>query len=812
MKRPRSHDRRSRRARLEGLEARRLLAADGILLRPDAAEVAQNSEPIFLWVLANDSFDEDYVGNGEITAVSTGSLGGQIERMGDVLRYSPPAGTTGTEVFRYTVDDRASAEVTVRIAAPLQNLELATDRLEQELRLDLIEMARFPDGYAGARRITLVSESSLSADVQITEDGRSIVYRSPPHRSGKDSFSYIVDETYVATVFIDVKDPLAADRFEVLQNSDATTLDVLANDFRSGTNANSYSGVISEAAWESIREDARITHVLDANPQEFSIAADGKSLQFKPTLNETGYRSIRYVVDGRFESSVIVWVQRPTVDDHFQADIEGGAHALDVLANDHYRSVLKNQQIRVVERVTSVTQGDHGGVVEVLDSGARVSYTPAEGFSGLETFEYVADGKYPAKVSVTVTSPVRNDVASVILGGTISILVLENDFLGTDRPDAVITSVGQSSHGSTILIGPEGVIHYTPAETQDRYFDDTFEYTVNDRYTATVTVYVSSPVIGDSYLFDRRAERVLTVLENDRFDWSYSGNQRITGVSQPSAGGSVTISSDGRSLIYLASDPTEHFTYTVDDRFTATVSINPIRRLQRDVAVAEQNGDPIIVNVLENDFRDYYNSQYGPYTGQRLVSVEDHSEQGGVLQVTPQRGVEYTPPPDFTGIDSFTYTVDNFLTETVTVRVIRRSQDDLISVSPDSSENVLNVLANDVRGADYTGNGLLTDVSSSDAGSILRISEDRRFVHYTPPQGFRGQDHFTYTIDGRYKATVTVSVQDESRDRLRRFESQEELREELLESRDQTATTSLWYGTVVRDLVFHRYRGFRNRS
>ena len=115
------------------------------------------------------------------------------------------------------------------------------------------------------------------------------------------------------------------------------------------------------------------------------------------------------------------------------------------------------------------------------------------------------------------------------------------------------------------------------------------------------------------------------------------------------------------------------------------------------------------------------------------------------------------------------------------VDVVRRAADDLVRVAPDSKDNTLNVLANDILGADYTAPGLISEVTASSAGAEISIAIDGRSVVYTPPVGFVGEDSFTYVIDGQSKASVTISVHEESSGSLSQFESTDKLRDYLLE-------------------------------
>ncbi len=662
------------------------------------------------------------------------------------------------------------------------DFEVVVDQFQDEYQFDLIANAKFPAGYTGPRQVTLISETARGSDAEISVNGQSVLYRTENNLAGKDSFTFIVDNQFSATATINVSNPLASDVYEVVQNSGTTDLPVLANDFLL-RRPNSFEGIVSTQRWAPVREDARITHVLDDDADEVAISADGRSLLFTPDEDRAGPRYFRYVVDGRFEQFVQVYVQRPVVNDSVVADVDGGTHTFDVLLNDEYRSVLSNERIHVVDRVTSITQGDNGGTVAIDPAGTSVQYTPAAGFVGTEQFEYVADNKHSATVMVHVTQPVRDDRFTVYFDSTHALDVLQNDFASGVAQNNTVTSVSPSALGATVAIDAAGRILYTPPDDLElgSYHADSLQYTVNDQYTATVNLSIQSPVVNDFYQFDQRAARELRVLDNDHFGVDYLGPGLITNVSAPTGGGTVRIGSDGRTIQYQPGRLGESFTYTVDDRFTATVTMNTISRLAPDTMVADQNGAAVTVNVLANDFPSYANSAYGLYQGRRALGVDRFSEQGGVVAVTSDGQISYVPPANFVGRDTFTYSVDNFHFQTVTVHVIRRTADDVVRVAVGSQDNALNVLANDILGADYTGTGLITDVKPSTAGGQVSIAPDGHSLIYTPAPGFIGEDSFVYTMDGQSRATVTVSVTDQNQSALSGFDSTQQFREFVLE-------------------------------
>lgn len=90
------------------------------------------------------------------------------------------------------------------------------------------------------------------------------------------------------------------------------------------------------------------------------------------------------------------------------------------------------------------------------------------------------------------------------------------------------------------------------------------------------------------------------------------------------------------------------------------------------------------------------------------------------------------------------------------------ANDDLASVSRNSAANPINVLANDFETADNRLRISGIDRFSLGTRGQVTIAPDGRSVFYTPPNGFVGQDRFTYTVTPDFgppaTATVTINV------------------------------------------------------
>lgn len=779
----------SRRLRLEPLEIRQLLDASGPSLVPDTFQVPQNGEARTLEVLANDSFGDDYTGARQITSVSTGNAGGRLEigSDGQSLRYRPPADFAGPETFAYFVDGVHAAGVTVDVVG------LVTDdfyffRPDGEVRnLDVLKNDPFLADYTGARRITIVSETSLGGELELSADGKSLSYTMPAGAYGKDTFTYIVDDRFPARVTIDIPDPLVRDSGELVQNDPAHIFNVVANDH----------------FWPEYDGPRQITHVFGSHEGSvLEISADGKSLSYQPGPDFQGYETVRYVVDGQFESQLGLRVHRPTRDDFATVDTGSREFFIALTDNDHYRSQDGSYK-DIVERVTSVGTSAEGATISISADGRGVLYTAPADFIGSDVFEYTADGSYPATVRVSVTEPVRDDSELVRVDTADNRLdVLSNDFFGNGYGGARrITSVGTTSAGGIVEISGDGKhLSYTPPDDA-RW--DSFEYEVDNEFRAQVRLHISSLTSDDHYRFGSPGEEVLFVLENDHFGDAYAGPGIITSVSTPSNGGSVTIIEGGTALLYSPGSGEGSFAYTVDDKHQGQVWIRYPQRLAYDQAIVDQNDGPTPISVLDNDFQySWVEREWGEYEGPRLITDVGETRNGGTVEISADgKQVIYTPAPDFHGDDSFSYTVDCFLQATATVHVVRRVQDDLFRVDTDDAPQQLTVLLNDLLGADYTGSGTITEVTPTSAGGLAQVAADGTHLIYQPSAGFAGEDTFTYTVDGQLKATVTVKVEPADAVAFERFEELASFRDYLIE--DAVSRYESLFGTTAGEAFRH---------
>lgn len=137
---------------------------------------------------------------------------------------------------------------------------------------------------------------------------------------------------------------------------------------------------------------------------------------------------------------------------------------------------------------------------------------------------------------------------------------------------------------------------------------------------------------------------------------------------------------------------------------------------------------------------------------------------GGTASISADGSFSYTPPPGYTGIDSFSYSAENAVgsdtgTVTLTVSAAPVAVDDIYPVVQNSVRSfpAPGVLANDTG---FPPPSVTPFSGTTTAGGSVTIAGNGGFS-YSPPTGFTGVDTFVYTARnsaGSDTATVSLTV------------------------------------------------------
>ena len=407
-----------------------------------------------------------------------------------------------------------------------------------------------------------------------------------------------------------------------------------------------------------------------------------------------------------------------------------------------------------------------------------ITYVPDDDFAGVDTFTYQITGPNGDTASATVTVEVgevndlpeaNDDAATVDEDDSVIVDVLAND-TDTEGLDPSSVTVGSGPVSGTVTIDPvTGVVTYTP--DTDFAGSDAFIYTVADTdgvlVTATVTITVTPindpPVaVNDSASTDEEVTALIAVLGNDSDIEGGLVPGSVTMSVSPS-NGTTTVS--GGAVSYTP-DPdfngVDSFGYQVCDdaaacdTATVTVTVNPINDppiVPGPGPLATDEDVPISFDPL---------AAASDVDGDALtVSTFDATTTAGGTVVLGS--LEYHPPADWSGDDSFTYTVtDGTDSVVIAVTITVNPVNDPPAGTPPAlagTEDTPIILDPLVGFTDAEGDPISLDSldAVSAAGGTLTYAAG--LITYTPADDHNGTDTFTYILtDGTDTTTIPVTI------------------------------------------------------
>jgi hypothetical protein len=507
--------------------------------------------------------------------------------------------------------------------------------------------------------ITAVTQGA-NGSVAIDPSG-TVTYTPGANWSGSDAFTYTVTDSYgltdsaaVTVTVYPVNDPPdAVDDSATTSEDTPVTIAVKANDTDPEGNALVVSAVpVTAHGTLVINANGTITYTSNANFHGTDT--------FVYFVNDS---ETTYLYDQATVTVTVTPVNDPpdAVNDTATVN-EDAAISVPVLVND-------TDPEGATLQVTAVTQGAHG-TVSIMDGGRQVAYWPAADYSGTDSFTYtISDGDGgtdTATVDVTVT-PVNdppdavNDAATTAEDTAVTVAVKTND-TDPDGDALTVTSVTQGSKGSS-SINAGGTVTYTPNANANG--SDSFTYTISDGHggsdTATVNVTITAVndapnAVNDTAATNEDTPVTIAVLANDSdID---GGALSVSAVTQGTKG---VVTRNGTTVTYTPSANTngvDSFTYTVSDgnggTATATVTVSVAAVNDAPITApdsgATRENVPVIVAVLANDT---------DVEGNPLTVTFTSTPPNGSTSRLPDNTVRYWPHPNFTGMETFTYTVSD---------------------------------------------------------------------------------------------------------------------------------------------------------
>ncbi len=773
-------------------------------------------------LLANDG-DVDRSDVLRISAVSaTSRLGAAITLGGAGVGYNPAVsgtlnalarGEKRIDTFEITITDDRGGATTTLVAVlvvgkndqPVAVDDLVSIRRDLVLTFDPITAinAVVPpsdfdfdvDGAAPDNRLALVPVTNITTlvtGVRARITATNVIYdptQAPffdalgQGETFDDSFRYsVMDGSFVFAM---------DDFFRVVADGAGMTLEVLAND-RNLTGAGGSLRIISVGAGN--------------RGGVVSIGSTGTTVTYTPEVNFVGDEFFTYTVtdtNGNTDTGLVN--VRVTVnqlngnlqarDDNFTVAV-GESPVLDVLANDNILPA-SGADLTITRIVTSPA------VDSVVLAGNRITYVQNRTNPApyVVTFVYEVSGGGTARALATNTVRVvdrrgnlrtREDSFSVLADSRENPLdVLANDHLlpGAVDPLTINSVVVGPTNGTVRIDTDSRRLLYTPVT--NFIGGDSLTYLAVDSLGGSGTGVVQIAVGGlttanDFFTVRTGTTNTFDVLANDLVLSGTSGtNLTISSVLPGNVAIGTMVRNTNNTLLFVSTNgPGEQlFTYVITDgagRFaTGQVSVVAV------VDGVKANADffTVAIGSTGNQLDVLTNDVAIPDVGRprSIVTIGagvDGPNRGGTVFINASGDrLTYTPDPQFSGEETFTYTMTDTL-RTDTARVVVRVTAGTLTANADAftvflpapgTSFVLPVLAND-RALPDLGQVLSLTVAAFQTNSVattpstVAINADNSALVFTPGTNatFPYTERIAYEItDGtarRAVAVVTVEV------------------------------------------------------
>ena len=188
---------------------------------------------------------------------------------------------------------------------------------------------------------------------------------------------------------------------------------------------------------------------------------------------------------------------------------------------------------------------------------------------------------------------------------------------------------------------------------------------------------------------------------------------------------------------------------------TVKIIVNTLPVAINDTTVTNMNV-PVLIDIPFNDY------DVDGTISRSTVNVTLPPANGSVVINATTGEATYTPNLNYTGVDTFKYTIrdnDNGLSNVATVRItINKGPiaiDDLDSTMVNTPITV-SILNNDVPGNSALDAPTTTSVAQPKNGTVI-IGSDGKAI-YTPNTGYYGIDSFTYTVKDLNKMISNVAT------------------------------------------------------
>ena len=508
-----------------------------------------------------------------------------------------------------------------------------------------------------------------------------------------------------------------------------------------------------------------LTYTVVAGVSHGTLSGTAPNLTYSPTANYNGSDSFTFKVnDGTVDSAsnATVSITVAAVNDLPLAS----AQSLGTAENTPTAVTLSGSDAEADALIYTVVSGPSHGALS--GTAPNLTYTPTNGYGGADSFTFkvndgVSDSASNATVSITVSSSNHAPVATAQTISTNEDTGKAITLAGTDEDGDALTFSMVTSPAHGVLSGTIPNLTYTP--TGNFHGADSFTFRVNDGLTysstsATVSITVVSindaPVAGAQTLNGAEDTNLSITLAGTDVD---GDALTYTVVTEPNHG---VLSGVAPNLLYTPTanyNGADSFTFkvndgTVDSVANAVISISlravndvPVATAQ-SVSATEDSDQAITLAGTDAD---------GDGLTYTVVVEPIHGTLSGVGAF-----LTYTPDPDYNGVDSFTFKVNDGSADSstnATVSLTINAVNDAPAANGQNTSTIKNVAkAITLTGTDVEGSSLSYTITVNPAHGTL--SGTLPNLTYTPVSNYVGADSFSFVVDDgtQYSSEAVISI------------------------------------------------------
>jgi VCBS repeat-containing protein len=519
-----------------------------------------------------------------------------------------------------------------------------------------------------------------------------------------------------------------------------------------------------------------LTFVVSSSPQhgDLQLAADG-SFTYTPFDGESGPDSFTYVANNGSADSSPRTISLTVQATNLPPEANPASYSFSADHGNNLIDQLTGSDPEAQSLTFAVDSTPMHGYVGIQPDGSFY-YIPFAQFNGIYTgpdsFTFtVSDGvntSAPATVNIQITSsPIVPEVFdfSKILSEDTSLRYFLPVFDGAGLPDTY--SVTQSPAHGSLVIQLNGQFTYQP--NKGFVGSDSFSFTASNAYGSSAPATFSLQVDAAPNLPPVANNRTFTLPQGQPLSGQMTGfdpeNQPFTiSVVQMPSHGNLTIQQNGMFTYTPVSNfsGADNFKFTVNDgRSTsaqATIQLQ-VNSVVNQVPQATSGnfslneGDQINSKVTGNDPEN-----------QLLTFAVGTLPAHGALGFLNNGTFTYTPNNNYSGPDSFTFTVNDGV-HTSTPATINLQVNAVNQAPAAGSTSALAKpgvpLNGQLLGNDPEGQPLTFAVVNHPSNGIVQVQPNGAYT-YTSTSGYLGDDSFTFAVsDGvnvSQAATISITV------------------------------------------------------